>query len=431
MRECPTLTNNEFQQIPQGRWPRDANANQTIIPWTRELGHIPLLTRLEMFIDEGWFTVNSFSAGEEIVLKRLLSSWEDVCAHRIQFKQEDTLDVLSPGITFMRCDNLTRSEGFALLSWDFKGYIHNTIVCLPSLHTARSPLEWEIVLNTVGHEIGHAIGIGTHPHEIQSIAKNIRTIPEGLSCSIMTYVTPILSKTTFCRSKPNCGEYGIPIGPGPLDREICQRIYAIEEPLNVHNWRIGLTTLSRSELGFVTGCMRGFSTGLLSNLQFHHQRLLRDEYVELAVQLMNLWLFTNQDVPEKWLQLPITLTILNATALDLHPSTKTAIKFTVHALLFSNLSWQITAALSNNEGSYFSLVIFIGLMSFDRVTRNLSEPLGRLFAGAVNYTISTIEKPIRKMGKYIFNFFNPTKQSEQNNITVAITAPTMNGYPVN
>ncbi|MDR3501702.1 MAG: hypothetical protein P4L79_03885 [Legionella sp.] len=214
---CPTLTDREFTALVMGRWKREPYARTTVINYTFDPGFIPEVLQRRAYKEHPNLTMESLALSSQEKVSNTLGLWRIACGETIEFSYKKNLLANQPGIIFALCKQFVH-EGEA---WNHPvgGAYQYSLICL-SYNAANNPYQ-----NTIAHEIGHALGID-HTHEIESVKQQLLALPQGRGCSVMGYEWLLSSPNNYCYSNVYCpfGE-GYALVPGPLDKQICTRIY--------------------------------------------------------------------------------------------------------------------------------------------------------------------------------------------------------------
>lgn len=214
---CPKLTNKEFAALFRGRWKRAPHARETAINYTFDLSFIPAALERRAHKEHPNLTMEPLTLSTQKRVRVALGLWRVACGETIEFNYQNTLSTSQPGIIFALCKQF-RHQGEAWNHYENGGYQYS-LICL-SYDAANNPYK-----NTIPHEIGHALGIA-HPHEVESVKQQLLMIAQGRGCTVMGYQWLLASPENFCSSNKYCpyGE-GHAFVPGPLDQQICTRIY--------------------------------------------------------------------------------------------------------------------------------------------------------------------------------------------------------------
>jgi hypothetical protein len=225
MLKCPEITDNEFIKIVKGRWVGNNNGVFESIPFT--FNHRSISIESSLFSELSWTTkTKDLSESAKHIIRTLLLKWETICGNKIKFKELSAINPLQPGLVIAACSNLETGSRNGVTYYNrMRNYnMYKVVVCLPQEYNNSYTSE-QYYLYSAAHELGHAVGLG-HTHEAAILLAHLVQTLQGLSCSVMAYLSKLLSTTTFCTDFDNCGKLGFAIAPGPLDGEICQKIYS-------------------------------------------------------------------------------------------------------------------------------------------------------------------------------------------------------------
>lgn len=284
MQKCPVLTDIEFGSIVNGRWAL-SGASPEFIPITFNTNSIPVESYL--FADFSFGTkVEALSKFGKEVVRTMLQKWENVCGKKISFKEIPSLKPLQAGMVIAGCSNLKEGVGATYANFDTNGNFYKVVICIPPNSNFTNVQEFEDYLNTVAHEIGHGIGL-KHTHSLQTLLSRLTATAKGLGCSVMTYIDQLFySEKTRCRGVKNCGETGFAIEPGPLDGEVCQKLYSAQYDMRRPSFLLQITYLGVVLFtAIVKTSLELIFTGFLKELKFQNERLIPEKYNDSVAEL--------------------------------------------------------------------------------------------------------------------------------------------------
>lgn len=181
-------------------------------------------------------------------IRYALKNWSEATNNTIQFIEDD--NVLSKGIHFYLTStySLDRMDAgaFTVRSIDNNGLLEQALVFYPDDRTfwnittctfsngnryAINTHKAAYFINTVFHEIGHALGLN-HLHQYSLIQMALKNTTDGVFCSVMPYVKEITSPISGCFDIPignstaieNC-EPPYAVFPGQLDQRMIYLAY--------------------------------------------------------------------------------------------------------------------------------------------------------------------------------------------------------------
>ncbi|WED42491.1 hypothetical protein [Legionella cardiaca] len=249
-----TITWEEFTHLVYGIWPRERHAEVTTIPYTFDINSAPEVLTNSLKTDYKKMTMQALAVTEQQTVVESLNNWVSACANLIEFKYKSKLGVDEPGIIFIGCEQMEQVNGVTQSIRDAQNYFKQVLICLPST------IKTAVNKRTVHHEIGHGLGLN-HTHNVESVNKLIKTIPEGLGCSVMGYNFLLQTAENHCFTEKYCLNETFAVIPGPMDSQVCATLYQFPE-FSMERYFTSMF------LGFLNGSTEQALSSFLMNVKF-------------------------------------------------------------------------------------------------------------------------------------------------------------------
>ncbi len=424
MQDC-SITDAEYHRMYNGRWGSSENTGPVIIPFTFKPRAIPFESYLSAALSWKIDTEQLSETGKEVV-RAVLLKWEEICDGKIKFKEVDFLKPLEAGAEVLGCTNMgEKTSGVTSFQRNRSGKFFQSVVCLKPDFNANTTSAIENVIHNVVHEFGHLVGLD-HPHEIPSLLTRLKATPKGSRCSIMTYINNIYNNFTQCQGSPICGKGGYAIKPGPIDGEVCKRIYSgdikkfdsmsyIFSPFFVAVW------------GLFFSAVELIIAGFLNELKFRNEILISKKYVEPLTEMI-LWLALQHfEFPTNIQTSVLASVIAKFLAAFQTPEDASNIKIAVQLLSVGSLVYTLLKAISTHDYSdIFSAVIILLICKFSIPRAQLinaglvGKGAGKIFNGVSHLADGSFKKVYSISSSYFHSTLRqitPSSSSPQSDKT--------------
>ena len=290
---CGKLSEEEFKQVTFARWSKKSGEKLTDINFTFNTSYIAEnLKQSVPFDNSGKGAVNALSMEAQKFVYQILSKWEQACGQRIKFNFVKNPEALQSKIVFAACDNLDKANGVTVYNYN-PYYIEQWVTFSEVLVCIPSNIKTYFDLKTISHEIGHALGI-LHLHDVSSVQQKLQDTPQGMGCSVMPYAHSIKSGINDCTSEEYCLNQPHAVYPGPLDKDICYRLYDDKSVVRVISSR--QKYYGAMYYGFLNGVAETALSSFLRHISYNNSPLLSQPVAHsLSVGLTSIARITLQE----------------------------------------------------------------------------------------------------------------------------------------
>lgn len=366
--------------------------------------NINLLVQFGAKYSYGWKTsMAPISEMNRPYIESALNSWSKACGNQINFQEEKNPSAFFKGIMLFACDNYNVG-GVTLTLSSMSHLIYRSIVCIPpNIHSAtKDSNEWN--QHVIAHEMGHALGIQKHPHEIPQILALLKNMIGGGFCSVMPYFTELIDDTIkddserlkplICRKDLGCDNSGnrMPIEPGPTDAFMCQTLYdptfILEKKTALFDESFVLLTIISS---FYLSIIRGITEGTLKNIKRREQSFLSEKSIRLLSDASVITTMLYLEFPSQSISLTIA-SLMPQLLLNDDDSWLNKLINTLPTLTSAFFFIQLIQEFTSNDSPSELLLGFLMLNLLQHSAKNKSAVLGKhLIAPTANKIISTVD----------------------------------------
>jgi len=399
-RDC-TVLKSDLLKLIKGKW-HSKPETPAVIPFTFQTSQISLYFRLRQYFGKLMGGIETLSIDNQESVRENFKQWEQACDNRVKFMEDLSNNPFKPKLVIAECARTSNVHGTSSTRVNSDGEIIGGFLCL---HQTKTDLGEAVnAYNNYArlHEIGHALGISGHPHEISSIESRLNRTASGVTCSIMNYDTDFQVRTNMCRNQEYCGPSGLAFEPGPLDKELCSIIYSNDTQTHTKFSYLlapGNVTLDILDITTFPFLIEGITFGFLKNFALS-KSVLSERNLHAVSQIMNggikLYYFGySENIVYKIIVLRLSQIIIESYDKELG---KIAAQ-TNQLLYISDLASNLANAFENNDWKYL-------IYSFTQIYAYSGASVGHLFAIISDTVITSCSKICRTLTSNIGNSFS-------------------------
>lgn len=215
-----------------------------------------------------------------------LNQWSIASKGKIEFEEIKNPSPTMRGIIFNVADMADENVlGIAQTRFDNNGHLAKVLIYFADLKEKWNPnsafwrnyiakygvdaaaAKFTDLFNTIPHEIGHALGFD-HLHDFPEFVSKIKTIPDGIFCSVMPYPFLIENHVNSCQTE--CAP-SLAVVPGQLDERMLDLSYHKNEVKFSYDLQDQYVTNSINAMLFSSSISgtHNYLTSFLENLSYN------------------------------------------------------------------------------------------------------------------------------------------------------------------